>query len=137
MALRVPRSVPEDADLVDVPDAPRAYGGHPSPLADAENRALAERMLCESKSCAAVAKALGYHGASAFSDAFLKLYEERPSAFARRMGAAPVKRRQGKRTLTKRGVPDRTKAKPLPRYDARSKAPKKKSKKTGRKKQAA
>lgn len=137
MALHVPRSVPDDADFNDLPEAPRVYGGHPSPLATAANRALAKKMLEKGKSCVRIAETLGYSGVSAFSDAFLKIYGERPSEYAKHAKAPAVKKPGGKRVFGKRNAPDRSHTKPLPRYDAKPKASKKKSKKTRRKKQAA
>lgn len=136
MALHLPRSVPDDADLTQVPLRERHYGGHPSPLAAEEAQNRAKELLGDGKSCDFVARALGYQSVAAFSEAFNKLFGMRPSAYAKSVDAPKVvkkKPREGIRQLRKR-KPRLTGAKPLPRFDAKKKAPKKTSKKSRPKK---
>jgi hypothetical protein len=85
-------------------------------------------MLAAGQSCVKVAKTLGYHGAAGFSSAFLAIFKMRPSAYAKSVNAPKPKRAEGKRILTKRG-PKHVGAKPLPRFDAKPKPPKKSRKK--------
>lgn len=123
MALQVPRSVPDDADLSDVPERPRIFGGHPSPLANKDVRKRAKAMLRAGVPCVEIAQALGYASAAAFSTAFLARFGMRPSAFAQEVGAPKAKQPEGRRQVVKR-KPAHLGDKPLPRFDAKKKAKK-------------
>jgi hypothetical protein len=125
MALHVPRSVPDDADPNEVPTRPRVYGGHPSPLADKDTRKRTKAMLRAGVSCVQIANELGYSSGSAFSSAFALRFGMRPSEFAKQVGAPKAKRPEGKGRVVSR-KPAHTGDKPLPRFDAKKKAPKKK-----------
>lgn len=128
MVLHVPRSVPDDADPNEVPTRPRVYGGHPSPLADKDTRKRTKAMLRAGVSCVQIASELGYSSSSAFSSAFAQRFGIRPSEFAKQAGAPAVKRREGKRNIVPR-QPAHVGDKPLPRFDAKPKAKKKRPKK--------
>lgn len=126
MALPVRRSH-DDLDLENFA-APCAYGGHPSPLADPETLERAKSLLLAGRPVADVAAEVGYGRYPSFSHAFLEATGVRPSAFQKAHGVKVKRRHGGFRQESKRPPPDRSDAKPLPRYDSRTRRRKRNAK---------